>query len=227
MGKIISRSLAPPDDPIFTGGLRFSGIRFPPSQPAGSTKPAAQKRKASENPNEVLRIARALDFAARKHAAQRRKGEAQEPYINHLAEVALLVAEATEGKDATHVIAALLHDTIEDQEVKYEELVEAFGAEVADLVREVTDDKSLPKARRKELQVEHAAHASPRAKMLKIADKTSNLRSILASPPKDWSDERKREYFEWAARVVVKCRGVNQWLEAQFNAAFSRRDEIA
>ena len=226
MGKIISRSLLPPDDPTFKGGLRFSGIRFPPSQPAGSIKPAAQKRKASENPNEVLRIARALDFAARRHAAQRRKGEAQEPYINHLAEVALLVAEATEGKDANHVIAALLHDTMEDQEVKYEELVEAFGAEVAELVLEVTDDKSLPKAMRKQLQVEHAPHISPRARMLKIADKTSNLRSILASPPKDWSGARKREYFEWAAKVVAGCRGVNPWLEAQFDEALGTGKEI-
>lgn len=226
MGRIKKTFLAGPDDPIFKSGLTFSAISSRPSKQAGRTKPSAQNRKAPENPNEVLQIARALDFAARRHAAQRRKGEAQEPYINHLAEVALLVAEATEGKDATHVIAALLHDTIEDQEVKYEELVEAFGAEVAELVLEVTDDKSLPKAMRKQLQVEHAPHISPRSRMLKIADKTSNLRSIVASPPKEWSDARKREYFEWAAKVVAGCRGVNPWLEAQFDEALGKGKEI-
>lgn len=182
-----------------------------------------EKRSGAEGLNEVLRIARALDFAARKHAAQRRKGEAQEPYINHLAEVALLVAEATEGADADIIIAAYLHDTIEDQGVKREKLEALFGADVANLVDEVTDDKSLPKAARKELQVAHAALASPRAKLLKIADKISNLRSILASPPSDWTLARKREYFEWAARVVDNCRGVSPWLEARFDEAFARR----
>lgn len=225
MGKVTKISLAEPDDPIFKTGLKFSPVRDGPL-PAGRTKPAAGNRTGAESTNEVVRIARALDFAARKHAAQRRKGEAQEPYINHLAEVALLVAEATAGADANLVIAALLHDTIEDQEVKYEELTGAFGADVADLVKEVTDDKSLPKAKRKALQVEHAPHKSPRAKVLKIADKTSNLRSILASPPTDWTAVRKREYFEWATKVVSGCRGVSPWLGEQFDEAFAKGQEV-
>ena len=175
---------------------------------------------------DIVRVAKAIDFAARAHAPQRRKGEAEEPYVNHLAEVALLVAEATQGADANLVIAAYLHDTIEDQEVKHETLVAEFGRDVADLVREVTDDKSLPKAERKRLQIEHARSASLRAKHLKLADKISNLNSILASPPADWSAERKREYFEWAAKVVAGCRGVNPWLEARFDAAYARRAEL-
>jgi len=226
MGKITREYLAPPDDPIFRSGLKFSPVRDGPL-PASHARPDADTRAGSETPNDVVRIARALDFAARKHAAQRRKGEAQEPYINHLAEVALLVAEATGGADADLVIAAYLHDTIEDQGVKREELEALFGADVAGLVIEVTDDKSLPKARRKELQVEHAPHKSPRARMLKIADKTSNLRSILSSPPKDWSVERKREYFEWAAKVIAGCRGVSPWLEAQFDEAFKKGQAIS
>lgn len=170
----------------------------------------------------VLLITRALDFAARKHVDQRRKGLAAEPYINHLAEVARLLAEATDGADANLVAAGLLHDTIEDQGVRYEELVEAFDQDVADLVREVTDDKTLEKAERKRLQVEHAPHKSERARMLKIADKTSNLRAIRNSPPADWSEERKREYFDWAGRVVAGCRGVSAYLEAEFDAAWQR-----
>jgi (p)ppGpp synthase/HD superfamily hydrolase len=171
-------------------------------------------------------MAKAIDFAARAHTHQRRKGEAQEPYVNHIAEVALLVAEATQGGDVDLVIAAYLHDTIEDQEVKYETLAAEFGWDVADLVREVSDDKSLPKAERKRLQVEHARSITPRAKHLKLADKISNLNAILASPPADWSAQRKREYFDWAAEVVAGCRGVNPWLEARFDAAYARRAEL-
>ena len=124
------------------------------------------------------------------------------------------------------VIAAYLHDTIEDCKVPYETLFAEFGKDVADLVREVSDDKDLSKAERKRLQIEHACHASPRAKHLKLADKISNLNAILASPPADWNPERKREYFEWAAKVVAGCRGVNPWLEARFDAAYARRAEL-
>ena len=167
----------------------------------------------------VVDLARALDFAARKHRDQRRKGAASEPYINHPAEVARLVAEATAGVDPVLVIAALLHDTIEDTETTMDELAREFGAEVASLVAEVTDDKSLPKAERKQLQVKNAPHKSPRAKLIKVADKTSNLRSIVASPPADWSLQRQREYFDWAAKVVAGCRGINPTLESWFDEA--------
>ena len=168
---------------------------------------------------EVVAVARALDFAARKHKDQRRKGGSAEPYVNHLAEVACLVAEATEGIDAVVVVAALLHDTIEDTRTDRAELERAFGPEVAALVAEVTDDKSLPKAERKRLQVESAPHKSARAKMIKLADKTSNLRSIAASPPLEWDWQRKREYFEWAGQVAQGCRGVNPTLERWFDEA--------
>jgi (p)ppGpp synthase/HD superfamily hydrolase len=168
---------------------------------------------------DVIAVARALDYAARQHAGQRRKGEAAEPYVNHVAEVARLVAEATEGKDAVAVVAALLHDTVEDTGVTHADLEREFGAEVAALVAEVTDDKRLPKAERKRLQVEHAPHKSARARMIKLADKTSNLRSILASPPVDWTVQRQREYFEWAGEVAQGCRGVNPTLERWFDEA--------
>ena len=171
---------------------------------------------------DIIQISRAIDFAARKHVSQRRKGEAQEPYINHLAEVALLLAEATDGDDTGLVIAGLLHDCVEDQGVRVEDLVELFGEDVARLVADVTDDKSLPKAERKQLQVDLTPHKSDRAKMLKIADKTANLRALAVSPPRDWEPERKREYFAWAKNVVAGCRGVNPFLEAKFDEAYHR-----
>jgi (p)ppGpp synthase/HD superfamily hydrolase len=171
----------------------------------------------------VLQIVRALDFAAWAHSTQRRKGGDGEPYVNHLTEVARLVAQATGGDDDKLIIAALLHDVLEDQgmHVTYTMLVGNFGNKVAGIVREVTDDITLPQAERKRLQVVHAPHLSRRAKILKIADKAANLNSILQSPPKDWSRTRKREYFAWAAEVVAGCRGVNAWIEAVFDERLS------
>ncbi len=169
----------------------------------------------------VLALARAYDFAARKHLKQQRKGEAAEPYINHLTEVALLVAETDPDGDPDVVIAAVLHDTVEDTDTTPAELEAAFGSRVAALVAEVTDDKSLAKAERKRLQIEHAGAASPGAKRIKIADKTANLRSVCASPPAGWPNERVAEYVAWAAAVVDRCRGVDPVLEAHFDAALA------
>jgi GTP diphosphokinase / guanosine-3',5'-bis(diphosphate) 3'-diphosphatase len=168
---------------------------------------------------DILLISRAWHFAAQRHAAQRRKGKAQEPYVNHLAEVADLVATATEGQDANLVAAAVLHDTVEDTATLPGELASVFNAEIASLVMEVTDDKSLDKALRKKLQVEHAAAKSERAKFIKLADKTSNLSSLVKSPPDDWSDQRRREYLDWALEVAKGLRGINEWLEGQFDEA--------
>jgi GTP diphosphokinase / guanosine-3',5'-bis(diphosphate) 3'-diphosphatase len=166
---------------------------------------------------EWLQVLKAADAAARWHVHQRRKGPAEEPYINHLVEVAMLVANATGGKDINLVIAALLHDAMEDCEVPTELITETFGDDVASLVEEVTDDKSLPKAVRKDEQVKTAPTKSPRAKILKLADKISNLRAIAASAPSDWSVKRRLEYVRWAREVAKGLRGANQKLEEQFD----------
>ena len=167
----------------------------------------------------VLALARAWDFASNRHTDQRRKGARGEPYVNHLAEVAHLLADATQGRDAALVIAGVLHDTVEDTGTTAQEIEALFGAEVAGLVVEVTDDKSLPKATRKRLQVEMTPRKSARARMLKLADKTSNLRAIVHSPPANWDQARRREYLDWAAAVVAGCRGVSGVLENRFDEA--------
>lgn len=174
----------------------------------------------------VIGIAQAIDFAAQVHTHQRRKGELEEPYVNHLTEVARLLAEATYGEDPNLVIAGLLHDSMEDQEVQYQELVQRFGEDVASLVSEVTDDKSLDKAERKRLQVVKTPYKSDRAKTLKMADKIANLRSILNSPPSHWDLERKQTYFDWAKAVVDGCRGVNATLEQQFDALYQQKPTV-
>ncbi len=168
---------------------------------------------------DLVRLACAADYAARQHVAQRRKGERGEPYVNHLTEVAALLAEATDGSDVVLLMGGLLHDTLEDTDATYEDLVERFGPEVAKLVAEVTDDKSLPKEERKRLQIEKTPAKSRRAKLLKLADKTSNLRSLVTNPPSGWPLERLRDYVVWAHDVVRSCRGLNPRLEAAFDAA--------
>src|SRR5882757_11163213 len=116
---------------------------------------------------DLVLLTRAADYAACQHIAQRRKGETAEPYINHLTEVAALLAEATNGEDVVLLLGGLLHDTLEDTATSYEDLVQRFGPEVAALVAEVTDDKSLRKEERKRLQIEKTAAKSQRAKLLK------------------------------------------------------------
>lgn len=174
---------------------------------------------------EWIAVLRAADMAARWHVHQRRKGIAQEPYINHLLEAASLVAEATGGTDPNVVIAALLHDAIEDQGVTSETLAIEFGQHVADIVMEVTDDKALPKEERKRKQVENARNKSYKAKLIKLADKTSNLRTIAISPAADWSVERRFEYVTWAKAVVTGLRGASPWLEQQFDEAAITAEE--
>lgn len=170
---------------------------------------------------DIVLLAHAADYAARQHIGQRRKGERAEPYINHLTEVAALLAEATGGDDVTLLAGGLLHDTLEDTDATYEDLTQRFGPEVAALVAEVTDDKSLPKEERKRLQIDKTPSKSRRAKLLKIADKTSNLRSMVDSPPRGWTPERLRDYVGWAEQVVRSCRGLNAKLDAAFDKAYA------
>ena len=169
--------------------------------------------------NGIVGVARALDFAARRHAGQRRKGLRAEPYVNHLTEVALLLAEASDGADPALVMAGLLHDTIEDTGTTRDELAAVFGNDVASLVVEVTDDTRLDRESRKRLQVENAPKKSRRARMIKIADKIANLRSIAESPPVGWSARRKRKYVAWAREVVAACGETSEVLEKLFEQA--------
>jgi (p)ppGpp synthase/HD superfamily hydrolase len=146
--------------------------------------------------------ARAEAFARAVHFGQTRKGAAAEPYATHLEEVAGFVRR--HGGDDLAIAVAWLHDTVEDCRGVTDHTVRTlFGAQVADLVAELTDDKNLEKARRKQLQISNAHHKSPRAALVKLGDKTSNVRALGVSPPADWSGERKRDYVEWAETVVA------------------------
>jgi len=175
---------------------------------------------------DIQRVFKAAHFAAEKHRNQRRKGAAGEPYINHLIEVAELVSTSLTEPDVDLIIAALLHDTIEDTATTKEELIRHFGSDVCDLVVELTDDKTLPKAERKRLQVETASRKSARAQSINLADKISNLRSILYSPPVHWDYQRKKDYFAWARQVVEGFTAQNPILRSEFDATLQKFDGV-
>lgn len=162
-------------------------------------------------------IIKAMNFAAEKHSDQKRKDDKASPYINHPIEVTEILWRIGDVRDITLLLASILHDTIEDTDATPEEIKSEFGEEVLSVVLEVTDDKSLPKEVRKQRQVETAPHKSPRAKMLKIADKISNVQDIISTPPSDWSLERRQEYVLWSERVVAGLRGVNEKLENYYD----------
>jgi GTP diphosphokinase / guanosine-3',5'-bis(diphosphate) 3'-diphosphatase len=173
----------------------------------------------SRHPEQIAgRILEAVRFSAEKHRDQRRKGEGGSPYINHPVEVAERLWNTGGVRDPDVIVAALLHDTLEDTETDPEEIRKRFGEQVLCLVREMTDDKQLPKLERKRLQIEHARRLSPGAKQIKLADKACNVRDIAEDPPADWPLERKRDYLLWAGQVVDGLRGVNPALEREFDA---------
>jgi len=167
-------------------------------------------------------LLQAVEFAADKHRDQRRKDVQASPYINHPIQVAELIARIGEVDDLAVLMAAVLHDTVEDTETTLDELENVFGPEVSDLVAEVTDDKSLPKAERKKEQIRHTATMTYRAKLIKLADKTCNIRDVAHSPPEDWDMKRRKEYLSWANKVIDGCRGTNAHLERYFDETMQR-----
>ena len=160
----------------------------------------------------------ALRFAAEKHSQQRRKSSDHVPYINHPIAVAEILCRVGGVRDLDTLVAAVLHDTIEDTATTPEEIRTLFGETVLELVLEVTDDKRLPKATRKLLQIKNASHKSPRARQIKLADKINNISDIIFSPPEDWPLQRRREYLDWTELVINGLRGQNPELEACFDA---------
>ena len=169
------------------------------------------------DPNTVSAIFASLRFAAERHRDHRRKGSDEAPYVNHLIAVADILLTTGAVADADVIKAGILHDTLEDTETSAEELEQHFGVRVRTIVEEVTDDKTLLKAERKRLQIEHAPHISREAKLVKLADKISNVADVGLFPPVGWPDDRRLDYIVWAENVVAGLRGANAALERRFD----------
>jgi guanosine-3',5'-bis(diphosphate) 3'-pyrophosphohydrolase len=179
-------------------------------------------RAAAPLPSNFHLFIDALAFAAHKHRDQRRKNVAASPYINHPIALADVLVHEGGITDIDVLCAAILHDTVEDTQTSFDELEARFGAKIAAIVRECTDDKTLPSERRKDLQIEHAPHLSHGAQLVKLADKICNVRDVVDDPPANWPPERRRRYFEWSKRVIDGLRGAHPRLEALFDEAYAR-----
>jgi guanosine-3',5'-bis(diphosphate) 3'-pyrophosphohydrolase len=187
---------------------------------------------------DMRRLVAALHYAATHHRDQRRKDRDGSPYINH--PIALLQILAVEAgvTDADVLCAAVLHDVVEDcaasdaERAEREGEIEAmFGREVLAIVRDslprtgsgVTDDKALPKEERKQQQIDHARQLVHGAKLVKLADKTANLRDVAHNPPASWPLERRRAYFDWARAVVEAIGPAHAGLRKLFEQASAAR----
>lgn len=164
-------------------------------------------------------LMQALEFAAERHRSQPRKDELKTPYVNHLIDVVKLLVEFG-VRDEPTLVAAALHDTVEDTATTLADIEDRFGPEVRGLVAEMTDDKRLPKAERKRLQVEHAPGVSPKAALVKLADKIANAWDVGHRPAANWSAERRLEYLAWAASVVERLPPVSPALRSRFDDVY-------
>ncbi|MFM2096291.1 MAG: hypothetical protein RIS70_3415 [Planctomycetota bacterium] len=180
-------------------------------------------RRTTDHDEGMGLVLHAVRFAAWKHRDQRRKGKGRVPYINHPLDLAHVLWFEGGVTDATVLAAALLHDTIEDTQTSVQELQGEFGERVAQIVMEVTDERTLDWRVRKKLQITRARGSSKEAKQVKLADKICNLRSMVASPPQSWPIERQRAYFDWAKEVVDQLRGVNAELEQRFDQIYKKK----
>ncbi len=170
------------------------------------------------NEEDISLLLKAVRFSAEKHKTQRRKGAEGSPYINHPIAVAETLWTVGEVRDINIIVAAILHDTVEDTKTPIGEIEDHFGPVVRSLVEEVTDYKSLPKAERKRLQIEHAPHLTKGAQQIKLADKISNIQDVAYAPPAHWDHQRRVNYLIWADAVVAGLRGCNVKLENTFDA---------
>lgn len=171
----------------------------------------------ASNDDLAVQILSTLHFAADRHRDQRRKGVEASPYINHLIEVAEVIARKGGVTDSLVLQAAVLHDTLEDTWTTHAELESAFGKEVADVVREVTDDRRLPGDERKRLEIRHAAQLSTAARLVKLGDKIANVRAVAYQPAAGWGPRQRHDYLDCAEQVIAGCRGCNAALEDHFD----------
>lgn len=171
-------------------------------------------------------LLKALSFAAHKHKDQRRRDVDASPYINHPISLADILCNEAHITDIETICGALLHDTVEDTQTTDAELEQVFGKAIRDIVMDVTDEEGLSRTARKQAQIDNAASISDKAKLIKLADKISNLRDVINNPPADWTLVRRQEYFDWARRVIDQVRGVHPGLEALFDDVYSHKPAV-
>lgn len=166
-------------------------------------------------------ISKGLMFASEIHINQRRKNKDKTPYVNHLIDVYDILVRA-DIKDENILISALLHDVIEDTKYNYNYIKDNFNSAIADMVFECTDDKKLEKHIRKLKQIETIEKKSEGATLVKIADKISNLKSLIDYPPEGWNKDRLVGYIFWSKKVVEPVLNKNKKLEEEFYKIYNQ-----
>lgn len=164
----------------------------------------------------LSKLLEAFELAAEKHRLQRRSGYDGLPYINHLIKVTRILWDVAEVRDANTLLAAILHDIIEDTDTTEAVIAEKFGPSVGSIVLEVSDDMSLPTAERQKIQLDSASSLSKQAKIIRIADKGCNLRDIM-SYPVAWALEKKQDYLQHTLKIIERTRGTHPLLEQWFD----------
>lgn len=212
-----------PRVPVPESGATIAAPVDSPTRPALASSRSRSRTPLPEVREDLALVLKAAAFAAERHRRQRRKDLHATPYINHPLALASVLAVEAGVSDPEVLAAALLHDTLEDTETTLAELREAFGERVASIVEEVSDEPGLPDHERRQRQVDGAARLSPGARLVKLADKIANLRDVAERPPHAWGQSRKRDYFDWTARVVAGLEGTHPVLEALFAQAQQRR----
>uniref|UniRef100_A0A1I7XNV6 Guanosine-3',5'-bis(diphosphate) 3'-pyrophosphohydrolase MESH1 n=1 Tax=Heterorhabditis bacteriophora TaxID=37862 RepID=A0A1I7XNV6_HETBA len=199
------------------------GNIYPNLERNGHSEGSNEKKKfMATGPEDLALVMKASDFAARRHRFQKRKDHAGSPYINHPIGVAYILTNEAKVFDAVTLVAAILHDTVEDTKTTLDEIKSMFGQEVHDIVKECTDDKTLSKDARKQAQVDNAPLHSHKAKLVHLADKLYNLRDLERATPIGWDKKRVKEYFKWSKKVIAGLKGTNENLEMLLDDIINR-----
>lgn len=166
-----------------------------------------------ENLDDVEKLLTALEFSAQYHSGQYRDGEDKIPYIIHPIGVCILVWESGTGATTDMLIAALLHDTLEDTDATAEEIENLFGPHVLRLVLDLTTDPKLSSKEAKQHQLDHAPYMHEQAKVVKLCDRLYNITDLLNSPPPTWSQEGKDAYIAHTEKLVKALEGAAPFIE--------------
>lgn len=144
-----------------------------------------------------LMINEAFKAAKKAHGSQTRKYD-NESYMFHLNEVFSLLTYA-DVKDVEILVVGLLHDTLEDTSLTKAEIERQFGGLVLSMIECLTENKNVTKQERKDAAVEKAKVLNVACLNVKLADLMSNLSAV----PPDWSDEKKRTYFDHCSKILA------------------------
>jgi GTP diphosphokinase / guanosine-3',5'-bis(diphosphate) 3'-diphosphatase len=143
-----------------------------------------------------------IRFVEERHFGQKRKSYDLD-FTYHLYEIMLILSNAG-VTDKDILMAGLGHDLIEDTDTTQDEIRKQFGDKVTNIILDCTDDRTTKKKDRKLHQIKIASQLDINSRLVKLADKISNLQSLLIAPPKKWDSQRLYGYILWSRKVVLE-----------------------